>query len=355
MSFNKQKRDAIKHYLMEKISEHDPDLVLRTVTAFGTTKNTVYRYLRELASDQLIAKTKSGYRLMGIQEIYYIPLNNLTPEEDDVFFTQTILPQIRDLPQNLIHIWYYCFTEMMNNVIDHSQAKEATVVFARDAVNTTVLLQDNGIGIFHKIQDYYHLPTIEDAILELFKGKLTTDAENHSGEGIFFTSRIMDRFAAISDGKIFSHTEYDELIADMTEEGFDDTVHSQGTTILMKISNVSKKTTKEIMDQYSDEDGGFIRTRIPLKNIYPDYPVSRSQAKRLTNRFDSFSEIELDFEGIEDIGQGFAHELFVVYAGNHPEITLIPFHVGINVQRMINHVAGGNGKNRKEENESRDN
>ena len=86
------------------------------------------------------------------QEIYHIPLNNLTPEEDDVFFTQTILPQIRDLPQNLIHIWYYCFTEMMNNVIDHSQAKEATVVFARDAVNTTVLLQDNGIGIFQRFR-----------------------------------------------------------------------------------------------------------------------------------------------------------------------------------------------------------
>ena len=331
---------------MEKISERDPDLVSRTIAAFGTTRNTVYRYLRELAADQMISKTEYGYRLTGFQEIYHIPLNNVTAEEDDVFFTQTILPKIQDLPENIIRIWYYCFTEMMNNVIDHSQAAEATVVFAKDSINTTVLIQDNGVGIFHKIQDYYHLPTVEDAIIELFKGKLTTDSQNHSGEGIFFTSRIMDVFAAISDGKIFSHTEYNELIADLADEGIDYAGNSRGTSIFLKLSNASKKTTKEIMDQYSDEDGGFIRTRIPLKNIYPDYPVSRSQAKRLTNRFDSFSEIELDFEGIEDMGQGFAHELFVVYAENHPDITLIPFNAGLNVQRMITHVTAGKNSSR---------
>lgn len=42
-----------------------------------------------------------------------------------------------------------------------------------------------------------------DAILELSKGKLITDAENHAGEGIFFTSRVFDEFAVISGGLFF--------------------------------------------------------------------------------------------------------------------------------------------------------
>ena len=75
---------------------------------------------------------------------------------------------------------------------------------------------------------------------------------------------------------------------------------------------------------FSDEDGGFTRTHIPIKNIYETFPVSRSQAKRLCNRFDKFAEIELDFQGIAEIGQGFAHEIFVVFQNNHPGIKLFP-------------------------------
>lgn len=56
---------------------------------------------------------------------------------------------------------------------------------------------------------------MDDAVHELFKGKLTTDIENHSGEGIFFTSRVLDGFAAISDGKIFSHNNHDETLRNL--------------------------------------------------------------------------------------------------------------------------------------------
>ena len=70
--------------------------------------------------------------------------------------------------------------------------------------------------------------------------------------------------------------------------------------------------------------------------------MSRSQAKRLSNRFENFQEIELDFEGIDEIGQGFAHELFVVFQRNHENIKLIPIHVSTDIERMITHVTTGN-------------
>ncbi|MCH5251913.1 MAG: hypothetical protein J1F22_02965 [Lachnospiraceae bacterium] len=102
--------------------------------------------------------------------------------------------------------------EMMNNAIDHSQAEKVRLFICQTYVDTVILLIDDGIGIFRKIKEYYHYNSLDDAVNELFKGKLTTDRKNHSGEGIFFTSRMLDSFAAISDGKIFTHDKYSEMI-----------------------------------------------------------------------------------------------------------------------------------------------
>lgn len=89
---------------------------------------------------------------------------------------------------------------------------------------------------------------------------------------------------------------------------------------------------------FSDIDGGFTKTRIPVKNIFESFPVSRSQAKRLCHRFENFEEIELDFSDIDEIGQGFAHEIFVVFQNEHPNVILTPQNTSPAVSKMISHV-----------------
>ena len=69
-----------------------------------------------------------------------------------------------------------------------------------------------------------------------------------------------------------------------------------------------------------------------------DYPVARSQAKRLYFGFDKFESIILDFEGVDDIGQGFAHELFVVFKRNNPDIELKCINMNESVSKMLAHV-----------------
>ena len=56
------------------------------------------------------------------------------------------------------------------------------------------------MGIFKKIQKALDLLDERHAILELAKGKLTTDPKHHTGEGIFFTSRMFDEFTILSGG-----------------------------------------------------------------------------------------------------------------------------------------------------------
>ena len=335
MSFSKDKRNTIKKYILEKISRNALDDIDGIAETFSTTRQTVYRYIREMKSVGLVYESEDGYHIKSERHSFKFFTKDI--ENEDRIYVEYVSPLIQDLPANVYRIWQYSFSEMLNNAIEHSSSAEVEFSVYRDAINTGIVIYDNGVGIFQHIADYFNYNNLDDAITELFKGKLTTDKEHHSGEGIFFSSRAMDEFAAISSGKIFSHNEFKDIIAS-TKELNVNIDEKCGTYIYMRLYNHSNKVLADIMNEYADVDGGFTKTRIPIKNIFPDFPVSRSQAKRLTNRFDSFHEVELDFEGIDEIGQGFAHEIFSVYTRTHPEVQIIPFNTSLQVQRMIYHV-----------------
>ena len=113
---------------------------------------------------------------------------------------------------------------------------------------------------------------------------------------------------------------------------------ANGTVVRMTISNFSRKQAKDVFDQYADSDSGFSKTQIPLQQYFESNPVSRSQAKRLCSRLDRFKEVILDFTGLDWIGQGFAHQLFVVFQNEHSDIRLLPMGMTEDVEKMIRHV-----------------
>lgn len=59
----------------------------------------------------------------------------------------------------------------------------------------------------------------------------------------------------------------------------------------MSLSNYTHKKPHEVFDLYANVDGGFIKTKIPMKNIFDTSPISRSQAKRVCNRLEKFKEV----------------------------------------------------------------
>ena len=339
MSFSKEKREQIKRYLLEKIKSDQKDMARKTAEAFSISLNTVYRYIRELEDDGIIEQREKKYLLKSDSYTMVLYRNKSELMEEDTIYNKYVKRFVEKFPANIQKIWEYSFMEMMNNVIDHSEADRAIIYVSQNYLDTNIMIWDNGIGIFKKIKEYYNYSSLDDAVNELFKGKLTTDSKNHSGEGIFFTSRALDEFAAISDGKIFTHDKYYEILGNLEDIlQFEQPVLGEGTIIAMQLSNFSNKILSEVFDMFADEEGGFIRTHIPIKNIYETYPVSRSQAKRLCNRFEKFEEIELDFKEVDEIGQGFAHEIFVVFHNQYPEVKLIPVNMNHKVEKMINHV-----------------
>ena len=114
--------------------------------------------------------------------------------------------------------------------------------------------------------------------------------------------------------------------------------NTEGTGVYMSLSNFTQRNPQEVFDLYANTEGGFVKTKVPLKNIFDASPVSRSQAKRVCNRLEEFKEVEIDFDGIQWMGQGFAHQIFVVFARKHPDIKLEPVNMSEDVAKMYAHV-----------------
>jgi hypothetical protein len=58
----------------------------------------------------------------------------------------------------------------------------------------------------------------------------------------------------------------------------------------------------------------------------------------VAHRFEKFKQVVLDFEGVSQIGQGFADELFRVFALDHPNVRLVPVNTSEAVAQMIRRV-----------------
>ena len=91
-----------------------------------------------------------------------------------------------EMPNNVLNIWYYGFTEMFNNAIDHSDGSFIAVQIRKTATTTEMVITDNGYGIFKKIQSAMGLLDERHSILELSKGKTDYRSETPYRRGNFF-------------------------------------------------------------------------------------------------------------------------------------------------------------------------
>jgi anti-sigma regulatory factor (Ser/Thr protein kinase) len=247
---------------------------------------------------------------------------------EDEILDADLSSKLGGLPGNVRSIWTIAFTEMFNNVLDHSAATEATVEIRTTAVHTEMVIHDNGIGIFKKIREALKLPDERYSPIELSKGKFTTDPSKHSGEGIFFTSKMFDKFDILSSGLAFSRTEDQPT---WVKDKF-----QNGTTIWMNLANDSTRQPKDVYEQFT-EDFVFDRSTIPIKlaQVGSAGLVSRSQAKRVLAGIERFKKVTLDFTDVEWIGQGFADEIFRVYRKAHPNIEILTEGANPDVASMI--------------------
>ena len=251
---------------------------------------------------------------------------------EDSVWRLVLAPVVAGFPENVRDIWHYGFTEMVNNAIDHSEAKAVHVWVVKNSLFTQAWVADDGVGIFLKIQRSLNLFDPRESILELAKGKLTTDPTNHSGEGIFFSSKVFDLFDIRSGSLHFMH---DDGLNDLLIKRAD---NAEGTLVVMQLFNDSTRTTKEVFDKFTtDEEYTFAKTIVPVRlaQYEGEKLVSRSQAKRLIFRFEKFKTVILDFSCVEEIGQAFSDEVFRVFQNTHTDTKLVPINMSESIRNMV--------------------
>jgi len=325
--------NAIKDFIIRNIRSRPSDVVRFAANYFGISVQAINKHVKDLiAKDILIAigNTKSRkYELVTKTSEYFYDITGLLGE--DAVLRNDIHKYFENLPDNVKKIWNYSFTEMFNNAIDHSDGKKINVIIKQDILDTVIIIQDDGVGIFKKIGDFLKISDAREVVAELAKGKFTTDPERHSGEGIFFTSRMVDAFFIHSYNVSWGHRR------DKADWIFDENEKDElkGTSVFLRVSNNSDVIVKDVFDKYGNPD--FNSTVIPviLMDSTGEGLVSRSQAKRLLNRLEKFNIVYMDFSGIKSVGQAFADEIFRVYKLSNPGVQIIEKNAEEEVQNMI--------------------
>ncbi len=326
--------DEIDAALLRAVTAHPRDLIATVASELGLSRARISMQARSLVAGKHLHKqgtTRPVYSL-GSHRRFARDYARAGLAEDRVWYDD-MLPLLEHLPRNLLDIAGHGVTEMVNNAIDHSGANVVNVSMECDDRQLSIVVQDAGVGIFRKIARALGLPDQRLALLELAKGKLTTDPQRHSGEGIFFTSRMFDVYRIESGELIFDHD------ASHDADRLDESEEVEGTRVVMQIPTDSARTARSVIDQFSSgpDEYSFARTIVPVRlaKIGDENLVSRSQAKRLLQRVDRFRHVVLDFSEVGSIGQAFADEIFRVFANAHPEVELIPTHAVPEVQQMI--------------------
>lgn len=320
--------------LLRLVAADERNAALRLAKALGVSRQASSARLRRAVEAGLLLRQGTGagvrYGLAVTAEAHdTFPRDGLS---EDRVWQQLIAPVVADLSENVRDIWRYGMTEMVNNAVDHSGAEQVRVGIQRNALYSRGWVVDDGEGIFLRIQRALGLYDAREAILELAKGKFTTDPANHSGEGIFFSSKVFDEFDIRSGMLHFAH---DDGKVDVL---FERSAESRGTTVFMQLANDSRRTTREVFDKFAaPEEYTFAKTLVPVKLARHEGEklVSRSQAKRLTMRFERFQTVVLDFTGVEEIGQAFADEVFRVFQAAHQQTTLVPTNMAPAVKAMV--------------------
>lgn len=349
MSFTDKKREEIEKYIFRKIALNDRNFIEKTMDSFAVSVTSVKRYLKKAVEDGNIEKREDlacGYALVEQSFEECIAIGGA--EQEDRIYDRLLRERLSTCGKAAQRIWQYVCAEIMNNALEHSRGTCMWIVLKRNVLYTTVVIADDGVGVFRTLAEYmaghgWQEPDEEDALVELYKGKITCDASRHSGEGIFFSSKAVDTFAIWSGAKVYKccaggeHEKVENRLL-----AYASRMENIGSLVMMALENETTRNLAEVFAMYADEEEGFVRTMIPIKEAcVSGEPVARSQARRICNRLDEFCEVTLDFDGVEVMGQGFADEIFRVFAAAHPQIVLCPVHMKKEIRRMIRHVSRG--------------
>ena len=317
--------------------QHPRDLAAHLVQRLGCSRRVAGGLLRQLVAAQWLVVAGGTPRKPTHapgplrQVVRQYPLSGL---QEDLPWRRDFAPCFH-LPDSVRRMAHHAFTELLNNAVDHSGGSIVTVSMRQTPLHLQLLVSDDGCGLFDRIAQSFAIDDPALAMLELSKGKLTSQPERHSGHGLFFNARMADVFDVHANRVGFQHRAWDASSWHATRSA----PHS-GTSVYMAIALDTRRTLEGVLRAASVDGGyGFERTRVPLRLIGDGQALaSRADARRVASRLERFQHAEIDFGGIDDVSHAFADELFRVFRHLHPGVALAPLGMGPRVTAMLQSV-----------------
>ena len=295
----------------------------------GVTRQAAHYHLRRLSERGRLRRIGAGRGARYVAVFDFERTHPIPGLAEDVAWRELVahVPDLAD-PEAAFRANRFAFTEMVNNANDHSGGSRVQIGVA-SVPRSWFRVVDDGVGVFRHFASRLGLLDEAAAAFELTKGKRTTAPEEHSGQGIFFTSRLVNRFGLEANGI--------RLLVDndLGDFAIGESAVNQGTTVWWEVDPQTARDSAKVFAEFTDEDYAFTKTRIRLRALGGDSFISRDEAKRVTDQLERFEEVILDFDGVTEVGRAFVDELFRVWASRHRETRLIPVSMSPPVERMV--------------------
>lgn len=327
--------------------------------SFGVSRQYISKLILKLVSEKKLIKIGSTRSAIYTTEEYLQKNPKLNPtsysktlinnklEEHKIFNDiERDFISLFKLSENIKSIFEYAFSEMLNNAIEHSESKKIKYIININKNILSFTIDDFGVGVFKNIMKKRNLNSEIEAIQDLLKGKITTAPKLHSGEGIFFTSKVGDEFILDSYGYQFIA---DNKIKDIFIKKVKG--QKQGTRVTFQININNRNHLNNVFKEYTnigdDSDYGFDKTEIRIKlYIVGGVHISRSQARRVLSGLEKFKLIVMDYDRVPTVGQAFADEIYRVFKNKKPNIEI----QSINMNEAVNFMVERARNEAKKEN-----
>jgi len=337
-----------KQKLLEFVSKNEGTKTIHVVAVFGVSRQYASRLLALLVDEGTLVKIGSTRSAFYVTKEYVAKHHTLLPQRFEKKYSNTALeehkildeieqnfPSYKKLPENIKSIFVFAFLEMLNNAIEHSQSKTIHIIVWIEKDILSFSINDFGIGVYRNIMKKRHLHSELEAIQDLLKGKMTTAPTMHSGEGIFFTSKVGDEFLLNSFGYEFIA---DNRIPDIFVKK--SRGQKQGTQVTFHLSVHDKHHLSDVFKKYTnitpESDYGFDKTEIRVRlYVQGGVHISRSQARRVLSGLEKFKIIVMDYDRVPMVGQAFADEVYRVFKERHPGIEIENINMNEGVEFMV--------------------
>jgi anti-sigma regulatory factor (Ser/Thr protein kinase) len=307
---------------------HPHDLPAHVQQRLGIGRRSAMSLLARLQAASWLARDGTARRPQWRpgplrQVVMTYPLQGLM---EDLPWRQDFAPHF-ELQGNVRRLAQHAFTELVNNAIDHSGGTQVTVSMRQTAAHLQLLVSDDGCGLFRRVEESFAISEPRVAMLEIAKGRLTSQPDRHCGQGLVLTAQLADIFDLRANAAGFQRRAWSAgqwhgmpppaALADRP-----------GTSVFLAIALDTPRTLDEVQRSRctAADSYAFDEAHVPLNLLTAggDALASRADAKRVASRLADFRRAQIDFAGIDEVGHAFAHELFSVFQRTHPGVELVP-------------------------------